>query len=76
MQEMIMVFIPIVIIEYCLIKLMFLNEKFVVHYINLIRFWFDVLCGLICYFTLGQRCHITQTTNDGEIIRQVFIGRR
>jgi polyferredoxin len=38
-------------------------------------FWFRVFCGYVCFVSLGQKSVITETNHDGEIVREVFIGR-
>lgn len=38
-------------------------------------FYGRVFCALICLMCFNQRSVITQSTSDGEILRQVFIGK-
>jgi len=39
-----------------------------------IKWYFSLCCALICYYTLGKSSSLTQTRQDGEIIKQIFIG--
>ena len=43
--------------------------------LNDIAFFFRVFCGVVCLFSFGVTSIITMTKGDGEIVRQVVIGK-
>lgn len=42
--------------------------------LNEIDWHFRIFCALICYYTLGKSSSLTWTKEDGEIVKQIFIG--
>ena len=40
-----------------------------------IEFWMKVFCGFVCYLFFFKGSVITEINSDGEIVRQVFIGK-
>lgn len=43
-------------------------------YINDVKFYFSVFCAFTVYICFGKASSITMSRNNGEIIKEVFIG--
>jgi hypothetical protein len=44
------------------------------NFINECDWYVRLISALICYYTLGKSSSLTWTKEDGEIVKQIFIG--